>query len=286
MYLERMQQLSLGSLEGRKRAIIDRVYPEIDGGEFPLKRVVGDSLTVEADIVADGHELLRAFLLYRKSGKRGWSQIEMDPVGNDRYRATFTVDEIGSWQYTVSAWVDHFETWRSGLEKKHAARVDTQIDLHIGASLVEGAAQRGRGKKAQRLKELAEAMVADASEMNDRVSIALSDELEALMKEHPDRSYAERYRKSLSVWVDRERAAFSSWYEMFPRSTSESPGHHGTFRDAEGRLSYVAEMGFDVLYLPPIHPIGKTNRKGRNNALTARPSDPGSPWAIGGKEGG
>ncbi|MFP4330925.1 MAG: alpha-1,4-glucan--maltose-1-phosphate maltosyltransferase [Spirochaetaceae bacterium] len=281
-----MQQLSLGSLEGRKRAIIDRVYPEIDGGEFPLKRVVGDSLTVEADIVADGHELLRAFLLYRKSGKRGWSQIEMDPVGNDRYRATFTVDEIGSWQYTVSAWVDHFETWRSGLEKKHAARVDTQIDLHIGASLVEGAAQRGRGKKAQRLKELAEAMVADASEMNDRVSIALSDELEALMKEHPDRSYAERYRKSLSVWVDRERAAFSSWYEMFPRSTSESPGHHGTFRDAEGRLSYVAEMGFDVLYLPPIHPIGKTNRKGRNNALTARPSDPGSPWAIGGKEGG
>lgn len=281
-----MQLLSLKSLEGRKRAVIDRVYPEIDGGAFPVKRVVGETVTVEADIVADGHEILRSMLAYRPRGKRSWSEIEMEALGNDRYRATFTVESMGAWEYTVRAWVDHFETWRNGLEKKHAAAVDASIDLRIGGELVEAAAGRGKGKKAKRLAELASLMRDDEAELNERVEVALSTELHTLMLEHPDRSYAAEYSRILTVWVDRERAAFSSWYEMFPRSTSQSPGLHGTFKDAEARLPYVAEMGFDVLYLPPIHPIGRTNRKGRNNALTAEPTDPGSPWAIGGSEGG
>ncbi|MFP4407782.1 MAG: alpha-1,4-glucan--maltose-1-phosphate maltosyltransferase [Spirochaetaceae bacterium] len=281
-----MQRIRLTSMEGRKRALVDRVYPEIDAGAFPIKRVVGDPVTVEADIIADGHELLQGILLYRKLGKRGWSEIAMEPLGNDRYSATFTVEEIGGYEYTVSAWVDHFETWRSGLEKKHAAAVDAGIDLQIGAALVAEAVDRATGKKSRRLQELANIMVDENGELNDRVEVALSKELYTLMKEHPDRRFASDYPRILRVWVDRQRAAFSSWYEMFPRSTSDTPGLHGTFKDAEGRLPYIAEMGFDVVYLPPIHPIGETNRKGRNNSLTPSAADPGSPWAIGNKEGG
>jgi starch synthase (maltosyl-transferring) len=281
-----MQSIHLTSLEGRTRAIIDYVYPQIDGGAFPVKRIQGDSLTVEADIVADGHELLRAVLRHRKVGKRTWTETEMDPVGNDRYAATFSVNELGFYEYTVHAWVDHFETWRSGLEKKHAAAVDAAIDLQIGANLVEEAAQRAKGKKRERLHTLTAAMVDKEAELNDRVEVALSRELDDLMKAHPDRQFAYQYGSVLRVWVDRERAAFSSWYEMFPRSTAQTPGVHGTFADAEKRLPYVADLGFDVLYLPPIHPIGTTNRKGRNNALTASAQDPGSPWAIGNVEGG
>ncbi len=281
-----MQPIRLSSIEGRKRAVIDRVYPEIDSGAFPIKRVVDDPVTVEADIVADGHELIQATVLYRRLGKRSWSELPMKPLGNDRYAATFTVKEIGGYEYSVSAWVDHFETWRSGLEKKHAAAVDASMDLRIGAALVNDAVGRAKGKKAKRLQELAAAMVDDSSELNDRVEVALSKELDHLMKEHPDRRFAFDYPRLLRVWVDRERAAFSSWYEMFPRSTAKSPGLHGTFKDSEERLPYIAEMGFDVLYLPPIHPIGTTSRKGKDNTPNASPQDPGSPWAIGSAEGG
>lgn len=281
-----MQPIRLTSIEGRKRAIIDKVYPEIDSGGFPVKRVIGDPVTVEADIVADGHELLQGVVRYRKLGKRSWSELSMEPLGNDRYAATFSVEEIGAYEYTVTAWVDHFETWRVGLEKKHAAAVDAAMDLRIGASLVEEAIKRAKGRKAKRLQTIAGELVDETKELNDRVELALSKELDALMKEHPDRRYAFDYPRVLRVWVDREKAAFSSWYEMFPRSTTDTPGLHGTFKDAEKRLPYIAEMGFDVVYLPPIHPIGETNRKGRNNALSASATDPGSPWAIGNKEGG
>ena len=281
-----MRTKRLSTWNGRTRAVIDRVYPEIDNGAFPIKRVVGDPVTVEADIIADGHELLSGAVRYRRADKRSWKEIPITATGNDRYRATFSVDEMGLWEYTVVAWVDHFETWRQGLEKKHAAAVDASIDLEIGAELVRDAVERAKGKKSKRLAQLAASMVEDTAELNDRVAVALSKELDELMKAHPDRRFAYEYPRVLSVWTDRERAAFSSWYEMFPRSTANNPGLHGTFKDAESRLTYIAEMGFDVLYLPPIHPIGETNRKGKNNALRPAATDPGSPWAIGGKDGG
>jgi starch synthase (maltosyl-transferring) len=271
--------------DGRIRVIIEGVRPEIDGGRFPIKRAVGEKMVVEADIFTDSHDALSCVLLYRKEDESQWKEHRMEFLVNDRWRGEFNVTELGHYRYTVQAWVSHFKSWRQGLTKKFDAGQDISVDLLTGADLVEAASRRATGSDAKSLKEWAAILRSDR-EPSDRISLALGEELAELMAKYPDKELATTYDKELVVVVDRPKARFSAWYEMFPRSCAPEAGRHGTFKDCEARLSYVASMGFDVLYFPPIHPIGITHRKGKNNTPATGPDDPGSPWAIGSVEGG
>ncbi len=272
-------------LEGRQRAVIEGVKPEIDGGRFPAKRAVGETVVVEADIFTDGHDELSAVLRYRR-GEQAWTEVPMEFLVNDRWRGSFQVTELGHYHYGLIAWVNHFKTWRRDLAKKTEAKQDVAVDLLVGAKLIDEAAARASGGKAETLKGWAKALAVTSDPQPARVRLALSAEVAAMVDSHPDRRYATTYGKELTIVVDPVRARCSAWYEMFPRSCAPKAGQHGTFKDVEARLPYVASMGFDVLYLPPIHPIGLNYRKGKNNATTATPSDPGSPWGIGSQEGG
>ncbi len=269
--------------EGRNRVIIEGLEPEIDGGRFSIKRINGEETVVEANILADGHDALACALLYRKEGEADWIEVGMEALGNDRWRGAFTVQEPGIYQYTVQGWVDHFKTWTRDLAKRVQAGQDVTVDLLIGAELVEKAGKHASGADENWLEIFAKALRGGGEE---GAKHALSPELTRLMALYGERLFVTTYDKILSVVVDRERARFGAWYELFPRSCSPVAGQHGTFKDVEARLPYVAGMGFDVLYLPPIHPIGSSFRKGRNNATAAGPGDPGSPWAIGSAEGG
>jgi starch synthase (maltosyl-transferring) len=269
--------------EGRSRVIIAGVAPEIDGGRFPIKRVVGDETVVEADILTDGHDALSCALLYRQESEADWTEVPMQPLGNDRWRASFQVQTQGHYRYTVQGWVDHFKTWSRDLAKRVEAGQDVSIDLLIGAGLVERGLPQATPIQAKWLSTYAETLRAGGAEGARQ---ALSPDLARLMASCGERRFITTYDKELGIVVDRERARFGAWYELFPRSCSPVPGRHGTFKDVESRLEYVAEMGFDVLYLPPVHPIGAQFRKGRNNSTIAAPDDPGSPWAIGSALGG
>ena len=268
--------------EGRQRVVIERVSPEIDCGRFAIKRTIGEPVVVEADIFADGHDAVSAVLRYRHAHQPDWDEAPMALIENDRWRGTFTVVELGAYEYTVLAWINRFQTWARDLSKRLQAEQDVTVDLLIGAELIEAAAARAGEADGELLRRYA----ARLREGQHHAELALEPELAELMTRYDDRPFASQYQHTLRVTVDRERARFSTWYEMFPRSCSPEPGRHGTFRDCEARLPYIANMGFDVLYLPPIHPIGRTNRKGRNNTLVAGPGDPGSPWAIGNEGGG
>jgi starch synthase (maltosyl-transferring) len=267
------------------RVVVEAIAPEVDAGRFPIKRVVGKTVTVTADVFAEGHDRLAAALRFRRVGDDAWQEAPMEPLVNDRWHGAFTVRQLGQYEYTVHAWVDHFASWRAGLAKKFEAGQDVHSELLEGTQLIRQAASRSQGPDGAWLRGQAE-LVGGSGEQATRVAAALAPELLAAMARYPDRSHVSAYGRSLRVVVERERARFSAWYEMFPRSCAGEPGRHGTLRDCEARLPYVASMGFDVLYLPPIHPIGRTYRKGRNNTPGGGPSDPGSPWAIGAPEGG
>ncbi len=269
--------------DGRMRVVIEGVRPEIDCGQFPIKRTVGEKVAVEADIFTDGHDAISAVLRHRKDGDPAWTETPMAPLVNDRWRGEFTVAEVGRYCYTLTAWVDRFKTWSRDLAKRVDAGQDVGVDLRIGADLVDEAAAEATGDGAGRLREYAAALRAGG---DGAVEQALSPDLAVLMECHAPRRFATRYGKELDVVVDPVRARFSTWYELFPRSCAPEPGRHGTFADCAAWLPEIARMGFDVLYLPPIHPIGRSFRKGKNNTLTPEPNDPGSPWAIGAAEGG
>jgi starch synthase (maltosyl-transferring) len=371
--------------EGRRRVVIEGVDPEIDCGIFPAKTVVGDRFVVEADAFADGHDRIRCVLLYRTERQRRWREVEMEALGNDRWRGGFVPDELGRMSYTLEAWVDRFGTWRHDLAKRMEAGQDVSVELEIGAGILDDVARRAvRNADARRIREAATELRALAATADVKGEVAVEvaaggpprihvtslegatpspDETSAspganpwpgvpaaasagadlwrgaqakvsagadpwpgaqakasagadpwpgapprapspdpttsltellreldgsvgdLVRANDPRQLATRYPKELEVLVDRERAAFSAWYEFFPRSTGKG-GKHGTFADAERMLPYVKELGFDVVYLPPIHPIGHTKRKGPNNRPEASPGDHGSPWAIGSEEGG
>jgi starch synthase (maltosyl-transferring) len=268
---------------GRCRVAIENVRPEIDGGRFPAKRVVGERVVVEADIFADGHDAIAAMLLYRNEGESDWHERVMQPLVNDRWRGEFQVDELGNYYYSVTAWVNHFESWRRGFAKKVAAGQDVAVEQLAGAEFAELGAQRAEGEDRESLEQLAAAL---RSKPTDAGESGLDPRLAALMEKYQERRHAAVYDKQLVVNVDRAKARFGTWYEMFPRSCAAKEGKHGTLQDCIARLPYVASMGFDVLYLPPIHPIGYSFRKGKNNSFAASPEDVGSPWAIGAKEGG
>jgi len=266
------------------RVVIENVRPAVDGGRFPIKRVVGEPVEVTADVFADGHDELAAVLRWRVADAEAWSERPLEPLGNDVWRGSFEIARLAPHEYAVVAWSDQFRTWRKGLGKKAKAGTAERVDLLVGAELVSAAAGRARGADARRLAAWAEELRAvDATA--EGLARGLDEELARLVERYPDRRHALTSEPVLRVDVDRERARFSSWYEFFPRSCGPK-GRHGSFRDAEARLAYAAEMGFDVVYLPPIHPIGRSHRKGRNNKPKAAPGDWGSPWAIGAREGG
>jgi len=268
---------------GRGRVVIDRVRPCVDGGRFPIKRTVGETVAVDADVFADGHDVIRCVLLHRNSAAESWSEVPMRPAPNDLWQASFAVEEVGRHLYTVTAWVDRFFTWRHDLGRR-TDRADIALALRIGAELALETAKRTKGATAARLRQFADAL--GKADPEQGKAIGADPEFGDLMAQHAERRFAVTHAQVLEVVVDRVRGRYSTWYEMFPRSCVPEGGSHGTFAEAEKRLPYIASMGFDVLYLPPIHPIGTTFRKGRNNALVAKPGEPGSPWAIGAPEGG
>ncbi len=269
-----------------RRVVIEAVSPKVDCGRFAAKSVVGDPIVVKAKVFADGHDAVVAVLEHRRSGNDTWNETPMDFLGNDSWEATFTADELGTWEYRITGWVDHFVSWAEGLKKKFEAGVVSDVDLAIGAELLAAASDRSKGKPAKTLQGHSKTLSDTSIHEEVRVGLALSEEVTQLMGAHPDRSRATTLENPLPVIVDRQEAVFSSWYELFPRSWSTEPGRHGTFADVEAHLDYVDDLGFDVLYLPPIHPIGEKFRKGPNNTLDAGPKDPGVPWAIGSKDGG
>jgi len=274
--------------EGRVRAVIDAVIPSIDGGRYAAKRVAGEPVDIEAHCFTDGHDVLRVMLCWRVENEVAWQEAEMAPAGNDVWHGTFTPPSPGRYLYTVVAWVDHFRSWRHELSRRVDAE-DIRIAAQVGAALLADTAARARGAEQKALKEASARLRREADSTGDAEALkalALDEAAAAVADRYPDRRLATTHPIELPLVADRERARFSSWYELFPRSASSDPDRHGTFRDVEARLPYVAELGFDVLYFPPIHPIGREKRKGRNNALVAESGDVGSPWAIGAEEGG
>lgn len=271
--------------DGRKRVVIENVRPEIDAGEFPIKRVVGEDVAVTADVFVDGHDVVTAILHYRHESESQWREIEMVPLVNDGWQAAFSVDQPGTYQYTVSGWTSRFLSWFRDFQKRVAAGQVAKIDALTGAELVEAALPRSEGVDRQQLDGWVHRLRSNEV-LHHAQAICDDPELPRLMKRYAKRDLATRYDRELKVTVDPPLARFSSWYEMFPRSCAEQPGRHGTLGDVQARLPYVAEMGFNVLYLPPIHPIGVQFRKGTNNTTEAQPGDVGSPWGIGGSEGG
>jgi starch synthase (maltosyl-transferring) len=277
--------------DGRGRAVIDAVLPQVDGGRFPVKRIAGEPFHVSAHCFTDGHDVVRAVLRWRAEHESDAQarEIPMELAGNDVWKASFVPPTPGRYRYTVVAWVDAFESWHHEMERRVEPQ-DIRIASRVGAQEILAAAQRATGAQARKLRDWARDLEsqagAQAVDAQALKALALDPMLGALAACYPDRSLAVRHPIELPLMADRLRARFSTWYELFPRSASPQPGRHGTFRDVEARLPAIAAMGFDVLYFPPIHPVGRVQRKGRNNALVTEPGDVGSPWAIGAQEGG
>ena len=267
-------------------AAIECVTPELDGGRYPVKRILGDSVSVGADIIKEGHDEISARVLVKGPGEDEWAGTPMQyDFDTDRWYGAFTVDRVGRWCFTIEARTDRFSTWRSELKKKIAAGIDVSAELIEGADLAR-TASRGTRSGATRASLLMTAKVLEdrRTSVEKRVHRALDEEFLALMQEYTRPSDLTRFRRELTVTVDRPGARFAAWYELFPRSCGAE--QHGTFADAAKELPRIAGLGFDVVYLPPIHPIGRTFRKGKNNSLTPEPDDVGSPWAIGNENGG
>lgn len=268
-------------MQGKRRVIIENVQPLVDGGLYPAKRTVGETVQVSASIFGDGHDHLRASVLFKKKGASRWSTVEMRPTFNDEWAASFKVEEKGTYVFTIDAWVDHFETWYDGFKKKAAAKVDVKVELMEGAAFLRTLANNGLAN----LMNLA-SKLENTHKHAEAIQVVLSNEFEQIVHDYPLKENETRYPTELEIRVEHNKANFSAWYEFFPRSSSLEAGKHGTFQDCIKLLPRVAAMGFDVLYFPPIHPIGKINRKGRNNNVRSEKGEPGSPWAIGSDEGG
>ena len=263
---------------GQSRVMIENVQPQVDGGLYPAKRTIGERVDVTADIFGDGHDHIRAHVWYKRDGDAEWSIVELIHVMNDSWKGSFHVQQRGLYLFTVVAWVDHFETWYDGFKKKAAANVDVHVELLEGIIILKKLAGNKNKDLLHAAKKLEEPY-------NAAVEYVLSEEFKEIVHHYPLIEFETQYDKVLPVVVEHKKANFSSWYELFPRSASLE-GKHGTFQDVIKLLPRVASMGFDVLYLPPIHPIGKINRKGKNNNVKSEPGEPGSPWAIGSDEGG
>ncbi len=270
--------------QGKQRVVIENVSPDLGCGKYLVKSVIGEKVKVEADVFSDGHDVVKAMLHYRKKGGGDWLETDMEFLMNDHWQGSFTPTEMGQYEFIVSGWIDHFATWQHALKKKYEAGQDISSEILVGIQLLEEAIPRAGEDEGGKIELYAAAL---RNLKGQSVVIrALSEEITELMHRNVDRSNATWFSRIVTVDVERKKARFSTWYEFFPRSSAQEPGKHGTFKDCERLIPRVADMGFDVIYFPPIHPIGKSHRKGKNNSVTAKEGEPGSPWAIGSDEGG
>ncbi len=270
---------------GNIRVIIDHISPQVDQNRYPVKRLHGEELQVKAHIYADGHDEIRAVVMYQKAGQKIWQEQPMVYEINDEWLGSFELKEKGIYKFTVKAWVDHFLTWYEGFKKKAADNQNLATELLEGAEYLK-AIGKGKPKSVRdHLNKLIK-IFKDPSKYEEAVDLVLEKPFSELVSNNYLVNHPTIYPVEVTLKVEDARAGFTSWYEFFPRSAAAKPGKHGTFKDCEKLLPRVAAMGFDVLYFPPIHPIGKLHRKGRNNAVKAKKGEPGSPWAIGSDEGG
>jgi starch synthase (maltosyl-transferring) len=270
---------------GQQRVVIERVTPEIDGGRFYIKKVVGETITVEADIFADGHDVFRGRVLYKHGNDTEWQFNEMVLINNDRWISSFQVQKQGFYSYTFTGWVDHPLTWHHGFVKKYEDGQNLAVELLIGANFLEGMLPQASKADATAITRLIR-LLRDKKKYTDAVEQVLGEDILRYIHDYPNTDNASTYIRELKVYTERIAAGFSSWYSFFPRSAARVEGKHGTFKDCEKLLPRIAEMGFDVLYFPPIHPIGFNFRKGKNNTVNALPGDDGVPYAIGSEAGG
>jgi starch synthase (maltosyl-transferring) len=275
--------MSAASEAAPPATVIEEVAPQVDGGRFAVKRVVGEDVAVTAACFAHGHERVACAVRYRAPGQSSWREVAMEPLGNDLWAAQFSVDAPGRWEYSVACWIDHLSLWRDGFARR-VEPDDIRLAARVGAELIAHAAALCSAEDCARLEPWSRILREESDVERLRVT-GLDEALFEVALANAPRDGMTR-TQAFPVTVDRERARFSTWYELFPRSCSTKPGTHGTFADVDERLDGIAAMGFDVLYLPPIHPIGREKRKGQNNSTTAQPGDVGSPWAIGSREGG
>lgn len=278
-------------MKPQNRVIVQNIAPEIDGGKYAAKRVVGQYMDVTADIFADGHDIIKAAICYRHETEKEWRTTPMKDHVNDIWTGQFLVEKQGYYHYKVQGWVDHAANWQYGIEKKIKDGQHVHVELWDGVQYITRLQKNKEANKAHKdyfvkLSNLFENAKEDDATYKEAVIEALSATLHQIFEAYPFQQFITEYDHNLRVYVDRKKANFSSWYEFFPRSASQEAGKHGTFKDCERLLPRVADMGFDTLYFPPIHPIGVAHRKGKNNATTAQQGEVGSPWAIGGKEGG
>ena len=271
-------------LGGKKRVIITNVCPRVEEGRFPAKAVTGESILISADIFADGHDEIAASAYIRHASDRLWKEYPMNLVINDYWTTVLQGDKQGVYEFKIIAWVDHYTTWKKGLQKKYDAGQDVRIELEIGAQMLRTASAELK-KESRKLLAWADELIR-LEDTGESVFLANSEEMARVMYRYRHRDMVTESPVTYRIDVERRKAAFSTWYELFPRSAATEPGRHGTFKDVSKLLPRISKMGFDVLYLPPIHPIGEVNRKGKNNSLTANDEDPGSPWAIGNRKGG
>jgi starch synthase (maltosyl-transferring) len=271
-------------MQNQKRVVIDYVYPKINNGDFYIKRVVGEIVAVDANVLGDGHDIIAASVLYKHESEKKWSEARMTLIGNDEWKAAFTVEKQGYYAYKVEAWVDYALNWQHGIQRKIEDNQHVKSELLEGIEFLKTTSKKGNDAEKKYLENL-KVVFENEQHYQDAIKEATSKKLHDIFTKYPEKKLANN-SKEYQIYVDRLKARFSTWYEFFPRSASEQPGVHGTFKDCERLLPKVAKMGFDTLYFPPIHPIGEVNRKGKNNTTTAYEGDVGSTWGIGSQHGG
>jgi len=271
--------------EGNGRVVIENIVPEIDGGRFPIKRVLKENVNINVDLFTDGHNLVCGKILYRYIGDKEWNSVDLFSLGNDVFEGDFYVKKVGIWEYTIIAWIDEFATWQRDLKKRLSVDADIIIDMQIGIELLKKGIKNAPERIKNKLKKTI-VLINNKKSKVKSLNAALDSDLLQIMYEYGERKNLSVYEKNLQIIVDSEIAGFSAWYEMFPRGNWGDCKGKGTFKTVEKRLDYIKNMGFNVLYFPPIHPIGIEFRKGKNNSVKAKKKDVGSPWAIGGISGG
>ena len=260
-------------MQKQQRVVIDHVSPEINGGEFSIKRVVGQVVNVSADVLADGHDVVAASILYKHQGEKKWQESRMSPGQNDDWFGSFKVEKQGQYAYKIESWVEYAALWKYGIGRKIADGQHVSSELAEGVLYVEEVMKKASSSEKTYLKQLL-SLFGNEAKYQEAVSQAVSESLKSIFEKYPQKILANT-SKELGVYVDRKKALFSTWYEFFPRSSSEKEGKHGTFKECIPLLNRVAEMGFDTLYFPPVHPIGEVNRKGKNKTTTTQGGDVG-----------